>query len=217
MTMSDDAAQRMNRMYRFQRHIYDVTRRPYLLGRTSLINGLVPPDGGAVLEIGCGTGWNVIEAAQRYPRAQFYGFDISTVMIETAARKIARAGLKDRIHLQLGNATTFSGDALFGRNGFDRIFASYILSMIPDWPAVLEQSIAHLSSAGSMHIVDFGSAQGLSAPIRVGLHAWLDQFGVKPRLTLEQEVDKAARRHGLSPFFTEMHRGYALYAVLSRR
>ena len=217
MTMSSDAARRMDRMYRFQRHIYDVTRRHYLLGRTSLLNGLVPPDGGAVLEIGCGTGWNIIEAARKYPHAQFYGFDISTVMIETAARKVKRAGLQEHIQLQRGDATTFSGEDLFRRNSFDRIFASYTLSMIPDWPAVLDRAILHLSPTGSLHIVDFGSAQGLPAPIRVGLHAWLDQFGVKARLTLEQEIDRAARRHGLSPFFTEMHRGYAQYAVLSRR
>ena len=36
----DEATSRMNRMYRRQRHIYDGTRRYYLLGRDRLIAGL---------------------------------------------------------------------------------------------------------------------------------------------------------------------------------
>ena len=34
-----DATSRMNRMYRWQRHIYDGTRRYYLLGRDRMIAG----------------------------------------------------------------------------------------------------------------------------------------------------------------------------------
>src|SRR6267142_3533930 len=37
-----EATDRMNRMYRRQRHIYDGTRRYYLLGRDRLITGLRP-------------------------------------------------------------------------------------------------------------------------------------------------------------------------------
>ena len=49
-------AERMDRMYRYQRHIYDLTRKYYLLGRDRLIDELQPPVGGHVLEVGCGTG-----------------------------------------------------------------------------------------------------------------------------------------------------------------
>ena len=35
-----EATRRMNRMYRWQRYIYDATRRYYLLGRDRLIAGL---------------------------------------------------------------------------------------------------------------------------------------------------------------------------------
>ena len=35
--MTGDTAQRMDRMYRYQRHIYDATRKFYLLGRDGLI------------------------------------------------------------------------------------------------------------------------------------------------------------------------------------
>ena len=40
-----DAAIRMDRQYRWQRHIYDLTRLPYLLGRDRLIAELRPTVG----------------------------------------------------------------------------------------------------------------------------------------------------------------------------
>ena len=89
----------MDRVYRYQRHFYDLTRKYYLLGRDQLIAGLQPPTRGHVLEIGCGTGRNLIAAARAYPRAQFYGVDISASMLATARANIERAGLSDRIRL----------------------------------------------------------------------------------------------------------------------
>jgi S-adenosylmethionine-diacylgycerolhomoserine-N-methlytransferase len=201
----------MDRMYRYQRHIYDATRRHYLVGRTTLINGLVPPDNGTVLEIGCGTGWNLIEAARKYPAAHFQGFDVSRVMLDTAERNIARAALSKRVRLTLADAKSFEFGQLF-----DRVFTSYVLSMVPEWTAVMERAVTQLAPDGSFHIVDFGTARDLPNPVRVGLHAWLDQFDVKPRVTLEAEVGRLAQRHNLKPFFTELRRGYAQYAVLTR-
>ena len=62
-----DAAALMDRMYRRQRHIYDLSRKYYLLGRDEAIARLDPAPGDGVLEIGCGTGRNLIKAAQAYP------------------------------------------------------------------------------------------------------------------------------------------------------
>ena len=64
-----DAALSMDRMYRRQRHVYDLTRKYYLLGRDRMIDGLDARPGHRVLEIGCGTGRNLIQAARRYPQA----------------------------------------------------------------------------------------------------------------------------------------------------
>jgi S-adenosylmethionine-diacylgycerolhomoserine-N-methlytransferase len=212
----DDAGRRMDRMYRVQRHIYDRTRKHYLLGRSTLINGLVPPEGGSVLEIGCGTGWNLIQAARAYPKTALYGFDVSSAMLETARSKIGKAGFADRVALAVGDATTFSGPEVFKRPAFDRIFASYVLSMIPDWPSVIQTAAQHLAPGGSLHIVDFGCAEGLPAPVKVGLHAWLQCFEVTPRYTLKLEVDRLAYSKQFQALTTELHRGYAQYAVLTR-
>ena len=49
-------AEMMDEVYRYQRHIYDLTRKYYLLGRDRLIEGLKVPDRANILEIGCGDG-----------------------------------------------------------------------------------------------------------------------------------------------------------------
>ncbi|MCW5734142.1 MAG: class I SAM-dependent methyltransferase [Enhydrobacter sp.] len=122
----------MDRLYRFQRHIYDPTRKYYLLGRDRLIEGLAPPPGGAVLEIGCGTARNLLWAARLYPEAVCYGIDVSREMLVTASRRVERSGLARRVELAWADATTFDPGATFGRSDFSRIFFSYSLSMIPD-------------------------------------------------------------------------------------
>ena len=64
-----DAAVRMDRMYRRQRYIYDATRKFYLLGRDATIAELGARASDSVLEIGCGTGRNLVKMARRYPQA----------------------------------------------------------------------------------------------------------------------------------------------------
>ena len=98
----------MDGVYRYQRHVYDVTRKFYLLGRDHLIGKLQPPAGGSVLEIGCGTGRNLAAAAARYPCAQLYGIDISAEMLKSAGRTLARSGAMARTRLALGDATALA-------------------------------------------------------------------------------------------------------------
>src|ERR1035438_4677263 len=125
-----EATGRMNRMYRRQRHIYDGTRRYYLLGRDRLIAGLQPAAGSNVLEIGCGTGRNLVHAAGLYPDARFFGIDVSTEMLTSAISAIARRGMTGRIRVAHGDGTAFDPSTLFCIRSFDHILISYSLSMI---------------------------------------------------------------------------------------
>src|SRR5712671_7773906 len=122
-----EATDRMNRMYRRQRHIYDGTRRYYLLGRDRLITGLRPGAGASVLEIGCGTGRNLVLAARLYPAARFFGIDVSTEMLTSATTAISRRGLTDRIRTAYGDGTGFDPQTLFGMQSFDHVTISYSL------------------------------------------------------------------------------------------
>lgn len=212
---ASDHAGHMDAIYRSQRHIYDLTRKYYLLGRDRLIRELAPPKGGTVLEIGCGTGRNLITAAKTWPEARYFGIDISEAMLATARAKIAAAGLSDRITLAQGDATAFDADRLFGTARFDRIFQSYTLSMIPDWQRAIREGASKLAPGGRLDIVDFGQQEGLPAPFRSLLFAWLDKFDVTPRATLADAVTTASGANGLEARFAPLYRGYAWSARLS--
>ena len=101
-------------MYRYQRYIYDASRAYYLPERDRLIDGLDVPDGESVLEIGCGTGRNLIHIARIYPGRDYYGLDVSAAMLTTARRALERAGMADRIRLAQADATGFDPKALIG-------------------------------------------------------------------------------------------------------
>jgi S-adenosylmethionine-diacylgycerolhomoserine-N-methlytransferase len=210
-----DATRRMNRMYRRQRHIYDGTRRYYLLGRDRLIAGLQPATNASVLEIGCGTGRNLVQAARLYPVARFFGVDVSTEMLTSALSALSRRGLTNRVRVAHGDATAFDPLVSFGVNAFDHIFISYSLSMIPDWRSVLKQAASRLTPGGSLHIVDFGDQGRLPAPARALLRRWLGMFDVTPPDDLARELAAMAVRAGAALTFERPFRGYAQYAVLT--
>jgi len=200
----------MDGVYRRQRHFYDVTRKFFLLGRDRLIADLAPPPGARVLEIGCGTGRNMIVAARRYPQARFCGIDISEQMLTTARQSIARAGLEGRITLAQGDATGFDAQALFGAAAFERVFFSYSLSMIPDWRAALAQGAAATAPGGALHVVDFGRQEGLPGVAKAGLRRWLALFHVAPRDGLDEGVAQVAAEAGLdAPQVTPIYGGFA--------
>ncbi len=213
--MTADARSAMDRMYRHQRHVYDLTRKYYLLGRDRLIADLNPPPGGRVLEIACGTGRNLIVAARRYPQARFFGLDVSTEMLAQARESIDRAGLGNRILVAEGDATAFDPQALFGESAFDRVFVSYALSMIPPWQAVIPQALDVLAPGGTFHIVDFGDFAGLPRWIGRPIESWLRLFSVTPRHDLAQALEQPAATRGFRAESRPLFRGYAVAARLA--
>lgn len=209
-------AEKMNRQYRFQRHIYDATRTHYLLWRSRLISRLNPPPNGVVVEVACGTGWNLIRAAQTYPDARFFGLDISSEMLATARSKIGAGGLAHRVKLEQGDATSFVLQQLFGVPSADRIFISYALSMIPNWPDAIARAIASLSPGGELHIVDFGRMDHMPASAKWALRRWLKHYNVTPRDDLESVLRDVAGRGGMNCTFEQTPSGYAAYCVIKR-
>ena len=210
-----DARAAMDAMYRRQRHIYDLTRKFYLLGRDELIAELRPPAGAAVLEIACGTGRNLIRAARAYPQARFYGLDVSEEMLATARAHIAAAGLSGRITLAAGDATDFDPQALFGVAAFERVFVSYALSMIPAWEQAAREAAARLAPGGRLMVVDFGDSGGWPRWFRAGLRGWLAKFHVTPRLALEPTLAQLAAARGQKLDFRPLYRRYAFLAAIS--
>lgn len=207
-----NAADRMNEIYRWQRGIYDLTRKFYLLGRDRVIQDLDLPDGGTVLEIGCGTGRNLVHVARRWPRACCHGLDVSTVMLDTARRTIARSGMASRITVVQADATTFDPVPLFGVQRFDRVLLSYTLSMIPPWQAALSMATGVVRPGGALFVVDFGRQDGLPAWFRRGLRTWLRRFDVEPRADLPEIAATLATAAGARLHLAHPYRGYAVSA-----
>ncbi len=205
-----DAALMMDRIYSWQTGLYDVTRRYYLLGRDQLIDALAPPHGSNVLEIGCGTGRNLVKTSARWPAAHLHGLDISQVML-VKAEKSLRGGAR----LAQADATTCEPDKIFGCV-FHRVYFSYTLSMIPDWTAALDRAAASLPPGGAVLIADFGDQSGLPLWFRRVLHRWLALFHVTPCPEAESVMRTIAAQRGLACDFVPLYRGYAFVAALRR-
>ncbi len=194
----------MNRIYRHQRHVYDFTRKYFLLGRDRVIAEMAAHDGARVLEIGCGTGRNLIVAARKYPGARCFGIDVSTEMLSSATRAISRAGLEARIHVAHADATQFDPGPLFGVDQFDRIFISYSLSMIPQWQSVVSTAMSHLAPKGELRIIDFGGQErfrGHSEDARRGLRR---HAGVRSPLSRIRAIRGAAAVKSPRAFFDQI-------------
>lgn len=207
--------QSMDQMYRLQRHVYDATRAYYLLGRDQMIGRLHVPAGGSVLEIGCGTGRNLLRVAERYPGCKLFGIDISDEMLKTACVALGRHGSLG-VLLAQADATALDAGKTLGRNQFDRVYFSYTLSMVPEWSKALQHAATLLAPGGELHVVDFGSCDGLPRLFKKSLYGWLKAFHVTPREDLASVGREIAQANGLIAETVRSHRGYAVHLRLSR-
>jgi S-adenosylmethionine-diacylgycerolhomoserine-N-methlytransferase len=204
-----DAFERMDRMYRYQRYFYDWTRKYYLLGRDRMLAEMpVQPDAN-VLEIGCGTGRNLIVLAKRYPESNFYGLDASAEMLKTARRQIDSQNLKN-IRLETALAEHFHCRRTFAlAEPFDSVFFSYSISIIPTWKESIANALENLKTGGSLYIVDFYDQQDLPRWFKAALTGWLKRFGVQFWVDLVPHLE-SLEKQGLGKFsVTPVCKSYA--------
>ncbi len=142
------------RYYRLHAGIYDLTRWSFLFGRRNLVEDAVSRHHPAsVLEIGCGTGTNLLCLGRKLPEAELFGIDLSEDMLRRAKRKLVPVG--SRVRLVQGR---YPEDArLLGpENRFDLILFSYCLSMFGGgWGPALEAAKNSLSPRGVVAALDF--------------------------------------------------------------
>lgn len=210
MTDVGDHGRLMDDVYRYQRVIYDVTRKYFLLGRDHMIDHMIVRPGDTVLEVACGTGRNLALIRARYPRARLYGLDISEHMLASARSKLGSDAALAR-----ADACHFDPGALFGVASFDHIVISYSLSMIPDWQAALAEAMRRLSPGGHLHVVDFGDQAGLPRWFKHGLRRWLSRFHVSVRDSLPGALQQLAQVQCVAGG-AHLYRGYAFYGRLER-
>jgi S-adenosylmethionine-diacylgycerolhomoserine-N-methlytransferase len=209
-----DIRARMDRMYRPQAPFYDLTRKCYLLGRDRLIAGLDARPGQVLLEVGCGTGRNLVLIGRRHPGVGLLGVDAAAPMLAAAGRALRRRGLAGRALLARGVAERLDLGELFGlTRPVDHVVISYTLSMVDDPEAALRAALGALRPGGRLHVVDFGDQAGLPAWFRRLLAAWLAGFGVRHWPEVEAALRGLA---GAGPGRYEREEIAGGYALLSR-
>jgi len=217
-----DQAVAMDQMYRVTRHIYDVTRAYYLLGRDRMLAKVVTNPSTATLEVGCGTARNLIKLARRAEPGLLCGLDASQEMLDTAAASIARAGVPaaghERIRLRQGLAECLDAKTMFGRDEpFDTIFFSYCLSMVPTWPGAIEAAMANLKTGGHLVIVDFWDQKDLPEVFAAGLKKWLSLFHVHYRPEVHNALAALGTAGRADVTFESVQKRYAYIASLKKR
>lgn len=204
-------------MYRLQRYFYDATRKYYLLGRDRLLREMALESGESVLEIGCGTARNLIVLARRRPDLACYGLDASNEMLATAAGKVRRARLEQRITLRTCYAEELDHARTFGLVApFDAAFFSYSLSMIPTWPQAIAAALTNLKPRGTLYVVDFWDQGGWPRWFHALLKTWLDLFHVVHRPELLEHFRELETR-GVGELKLESIAGRYAYLAAFRK
>lgn len=213
----NEAFEKMDRMYRYQRYFYDLTRKYYLLGRDKLIAQMAIQPNENVLEVGCGTGRNLAILANKFPKSNFYGLDASSVMIEESQKKVDKYSLKN-VNLQIALADDFTYQTTFNLDKpFDAIYFSYSISMIPPWKESIANAINNLKSGGSFYIVDFYDQKDLPKWFQKMLKGWLKQFHVQFWGDLMPHLE-SLEKQGLGKLtVTSIARRYAFIAKFEKK
>lgn len=213
----EDPAEKMNRMYRWTRHVYDLSRRYYLLGRDEMLERIADLPGGTVLELGCGTARNLRMLDEWAPQHTLYGLDASLSMLTTARAKLERAGCTKRVTLGQGLAQDLNpNDQLRTEGPFDVIFFSYVLSMIPSWRAALREALQHLAPNGQLFVVDFWDQAHLPDWTAAALQQWLSWFDVHPRSAVPDALNRMGQADHLTSSVEAVAYRYAYRAHLRR-
>lgn len=207
----------MDEMYRLTRHVYDFSRKYYLLGRDRLIRGLNLADGETACEVGCGTARNLVKMAETYPLAQLYGLDASEEMLKTARISLFRHRVEDSVKLAHAYAQSFDPAAIFGlEKPLDKIVFSYALSIIPPWRESIDHALDLLPPGGEIHIVDFGGMDGQPAWFRSLLFRWLSLFHVYHKPEILEYLKRLDLEKQGSLSVSHLYRGYAYLAVFRK-
>ena len=215
MTSDAQIKNNMDRMYRWTRHVYDASRKYYLLGRDRLILNLNAKADEQICEVGCGTARNLIKLSQVYPDAHFYGLDASDEMLKTAQGSVDKAGAA--VVLRQGFSQNFAPEALFGlETRLDKIVFSYALSIIPPWKESIDHALTLLPSGGEMHIVDFGSMDGQPAWFRKLIFWWLSLFHVYHKPEILEHLQNIVVEGKGTLDMKQMYNGYAYLVIFKK-
>ncbi len=129
-----------------------------------------------VLDIACGTGGWVLEAAQTYPEMNMVGVDINTLLIDYSRTQAKELGLENRVEFQVMDALK---KLEFPDNSFDLVNLRFGVSFVRtwDWPHLLLEMQRVVRPGGTIRLTECEINTPGSSQATTQLHeVWIRAF-----------------------------------------
>jgi len=107
--------------------------------------------GGAIVDLGTGSGYLAIHLARRLPRARIHAVDLSDEMLGQLRQRAADEGVADRIEIVTAPADTTGLDDEFA----DRVVATHLVHEVPDPGALVREAARLLKPGGRLILRDY--------------------------------------------------------------
>jgi ubiquinone/menaquinone biosynthesis C-methylase UbiE len=118
---------------------------------------------GRLLDVGCGPGNIALKIARRCPGALIVGLDRSANMVKAARKAAEAAGLKDRVHFQIGNADQIP----FADGSFEIVISNSVLHHLADPARVFNEMRRVAKSEGAVFVRDLRRPSRFAYPWHV--------------------------------------------------
>ena len=128
-------------------------------------------EGEAVLEIGFGTGYSLVEIARCVgATGKAYGIDVTPEMVELAKKRLEKEGLAERVELCEGDAR----EMRYENKWFDTVYMAAALELFdtPDIPRVLAEIKRVLKPAGRLGVTSMPK-EGHEDSIILRFYEWI--------------------------------------------
>lgn len=151
------SAPRMRGMFTRIAGMYDRLNRVQSLGldvlwrrRALALLARVAPSTCRMLDLAAGTADFSLAAARRFPGASVKGVDLTPAMLEVGRRKVAAAGLEDRIVLEEGDACALACED----GSVDAVVCAFGFRNFPDREAALRETARVLAPGGHLLVLE---------------------------------------------------------------
>ena len=146
---------------------YDLLNRWMSFGmdrgwRRKTIASLELEPGHRLLDLATGTADLALRALRKHPEIHVVGVDPSQAMLDVGAEKRHRAGMDERLQLQVGDAQSLP----FEDNSFDAVCIGFGIRNVPDRPRALAEMARVTRPGGHIAILELSEPKrGFVAPL----------------------------------------------------
>ncbi|MEZ5581496.1 MAG: class I SAM-dependent methyltransferase [Candidatus Competibacteraceae bacterium] len=171
----------LQRYYRFHARLYDATRWLFLFGRHALVRAIAEQHSARrILEVGCGTGKNLLALSRAFPEAHCVGLDISEAMLTRARKKLEHQSGRITLLNQAYDQPLCGSEA----PSFDLVVFSYAWSMMnPGWEQAIVNAVHDLRPGGLLAVVDFNATNHSAFQRWMAFNHVRMEAHLSPRLT----------------------------------